>query len=144
MPNSFTCLYVHVIFSTKDRKRWILSTWRERLHHFLGAVVHDRDAIAVSIGGVADHVHLLLRLKPIHALSDLVREIKSVSSKWVHDEKLESAFAWQDGYGAFSVSPNAVEAVTHYIEHQEEHHRVRTAEEEFREFLKRAGFDPSP
>lgn len=135
MSPTVACMYVHVIFATKDHAPWIEPDWRQRLYDFLGAQIADRDAVALSIGGIEDHVHLLLRLKPLHCVADLVREVKVLSSKWIHEQQLEPDFAWQEGYGVFSVSPNAVEAVVHYIDTQEEHHRERSTAEEFHAFL---------
>ncbi|MGC4017674.1 MAG: IS200/IS605 family transposase [Luteolibacter sp.] len=144
MPSSFTALHVHVIFSTKERFPWIKSAWRERLYGFLTTILLERGVTPLAIGGMPDHIHLLLKLKPIHAPADVVRELKSVSSKWIRDERLEPIFGWQDGYGAFSVSPSNLETVCRYIENQEEHHRIHSAEEEFRNFLKKAGITDSP
>ncbi|BCU78131.1 IS200/IS605 family transposase [Luteolibacter sp. LG18] len=144
MPSTFSALYVHVIFSTKDRLPLIQSRWRERLHSHLGAVLKEREVIPIAIGGVADHVHILMRLKAVHAPAVVVRELKAVSSKWIRKERFEPLFGWQEGYGAFSVSPTNVDAVRAYIANQEDHHRKRTAEEEFRDFLKKIGADPEP
>ncbi|MFD0893662.1 IS200/IS605 family transposase [Luteolibacter ambystomatis] len=139
MPSTYSCLHVHVIFSTKDRVPVIGTAWRDRLHSFLGSVIQERGAQPVAIGGVADHVHLLIGLKPIHAPAAIVRELKSVSSKWIRENRLAPAFGWQEGYGIFSVGPSQVDAVVRYIANQEEHHRTHTAEEEFRAFLRKAG-----
>jgi len=117
----------------------IRTEWRERLYAFLGSVLVERDAHPVAIGGVADHVHVLIGLKPVHAPAVLVRELKAVSSKWVRENRLSPSFAWQEGYGVFSVGPSQVDAVVRYIANQEEHHRTLTAEEEFQDFLRKAG-----
>ena len=92
-----------------------------------------------AIGGVADHVHLLLGVPATMVLSDLIRTLKANSSKWVHEEVGMEKFAWQEGYGAFTVSPGNREAVANYIHRQEEHHRTRGFQEEYVEFLKKAG-----
>ena len=97
------------------------------------------EAIPQSIGGVADHVHMLIGLKATHSLSDVMRDVKRASSKWVHEIIGDSAFAWQEGYGAFTVSASMREDVRRYIERQEEHHRTRTFREEYLEFLTRSG-----
>ncbi|BCU77906.1 IS200/IS605 family transposase [Luteolibacter sp. LG18] len=141
MPSTFSALHVHVIFSTKERLPLILAAWKDRLHGFMTSILIHRDVEPLAIGGVTDHVHLLLRLKPIHSPAEIVRELKSVTSKWIREERLDAAFAWQEGYGAISVSPSNVRAVCRYIENQEEHHRGRTTEEEFQDFLKKVMAD---
>lgn len=141
MPSTHLSLHFHVVFSTKNREPRIAAEWRERLHSYLGGVARKSECIPEAIGGVADHVHLLLGLKATARLADVVRDIKSVSSKWVHDEVGDRAFAWQEGYGAFSVSPSHRENVRSYIARQEAHHRNRTFQEEYLELLHRCGVD---
>jgi REP element-mobilizing transposase RayT len=123
MPSTHLALHVHVVFSTKDRMPLITPEWRGRLHAFLGGVVKNLEATPEAVGGVADHVHLLVGLRATHALAEVIRSVKAVSSKWVHEEIGLKKFAWQEGYGAFSVSPSQCEAVRQYIAGQEEHHR---------------------
>jgi REP element-mobilizing transposase RayT len=113
--------------------------WRERLHAFLGGCVNKTNAVPVCIGGVADHVHLLVGFRATHRLADVVREIKSASSEWVHQEIKVPAFAWQEGYGAFSVSASQLQLVKDYISNQEEHHRKKSFKEEYFEFLLKSG-----
>ncbi len=141
MPSTHLALHYHVIFSTKDREPVIAAPWRERLHAYLGGVVRNVEGIPETIGGVHDHVHLLIGLRATHCLADVVRDVKAVSSRWVHEEIGMRNFAWQEGYGAFTVSPSQREAVRHYIERQEEHHRHRTFQEEYLEFLQRCGVE---
>jgi putative transposase len=138
MPSTHLCLHVHVVFSTKDRQAFISDEWRERLHAFLGGSIRSAEAIPDAIGGTSDHVHLLVGLRATHRLSDLVRDIKQASSEWVHQAIKLAPFAWQEGYGAFSVSPSQRLTVRAYIANQPEHHRKRTFQEEYREFLVRA------
>jgi REP element-mobilizing transposase RayT len=139
MPSTHLALHFRVIFSTKDRVRWIDAAWRHRLHAYLGGIISSVDGIPETIGGVEDHVHLLIGLKATHQLADVVRELKSVSSRWVHDEIGKHGFGWQEGYGAFTVSPTQREAVRRYIENQEEHHRLKSFQQEYRELLERSG-----
>jgi putative transposase len=139
MPSTHTSLHIHIVFSTKDRRPLIDPHWRDRLHAFLGGCLKTLDVIPVTIGGVADHVHLLIGINPTQTIADIVREIKVASAKWIHDELGVRAFAWQEGYGAFSVSPSSCDAVAHYIRNQEEHHRTKTFQEEYLEFLQKAG-----
>ena len=141
MPSTHLSLHFHVVFSTKNREPRITEKSRDRLHAYLGGVARTSGAIPEAIGGVADHVHLLLGLPATARLADVVRDIKAVSSKWMHDEAGDRAFAWQEGYGAFTVSPSLREIVKSYIARQEEHHRKRTFQEEYRELLQRCGVD---
>ena len=141
MPSTHLSLHYHVVFSTKDRAPIIVPAWRERLHAYIGGVVRNVEGVPEAIGGVADHVHLLIGLRATGRLADVVRDLKAVSSRWVHDEIGERAFAWQEGYGAFSVSASQREAVREYIARQEEHHRKRTFQEEYIEMLQRSGVE---
>lgn len=141
MASTHLSLHFHVVFSTKNREPRIATEWRGRLHAFLGGVARNSGAIPEVIGGVDDHVHLLLGLPATACLANVVRDIKAVSSKWVHDEIGDRAFAWQEGYGAFTVSPSHREVVRDYIFRQEEHHRKRTFQEEYLELLRRCGVE---
>jgi REP element-mobilizing transposase RayT len=133
------CL-LHLVFSTKNRAPFIATTWRSRLHGFLSSIAADRKFPAVIVGGVEDHVHLLVSLPADRPICDCVRLLKGISSKWANDELFpERTFAWQAGYGAFAIGPSLKHATVAYIENQEEHHRERTFQEEYREFLKRQG-----
>ena len=109
------------------------------MYAYLGGIIRAADGIAESVGGVADHVHLLIGLRATHRLADVLRELKAVSSAWVHNEIGMHGFAWQEGYGAFTVSASQREAVRHYIEQQVEHHLTRTFREEYLELLRPSG-----
>lgn len=139
MPSTHTNLAYHVVFSTKERCSFIDSSWRGRFHEYLGGIVKKLEGVPLAIGGVADHVHLLLSLSASHRLADVVRELKTASSKWVHETIKMNVFSWQEGYGAFTVSASNREGVFEYILNQEEHHRGKTYQEEYREMLERAG-----
>lgn len=141
MPSTHLSLHYHVVFSTKNRAPAIALAWRERLHAYLGGVVRNAEGVPEAIGGVADHVHLLIGLRATSCLADVVRDVKAVSSRWVHDEIGAQGFAWQEGYGAFTVSASQRGAVNDYIARQEEHHRKRTFQEEYLELLERSGVD---
>ncbi|MBI3829492.1 MAG: IS200/IS605 family transposase [Planctomycetes bacterium] len=145
MPSTYLSLHYHLVFSTKNREPLILPAWRARLHEYLGGTVRGLGGIPEEVGGVADHVHLLVGLKATHGLADFMRELKKCSSMWVHDEWGRPPFAWQEGYAAFTVSPTAREAVRGYIRNQEEHHRAKSSREELIEMLRAAGvaYDPS-
>ena len=137
MPSSHIASYFHLVFSTKDRQRWILPEWEPRLHSYLGGIVNGMDAVPLKIGGIEDHVHLLVSLKSKHRLDYFLRDLKADSSEWVHKE-ITSLFEWQKGYGAFSVSPTAVEYVSRYIENQREHHKRFDFKTEYVELLTKA------
>lgn len=145
MGHSYSSSLFHIVFSTKDRRKCLEMTVRERLFPYLGGIAKQHGMISLTVGGVEDHVHILLQLPADMALSKAVQVIKGVSSKWIHETFPEQrAFAWQEGYGAFSIAVSGVEATVAYIQRQEEHHRTKTFDEEFVEFLRRHNlpFDP--
>ena len=137
MPSTHTSLHYHLIFSTKERRPQINREIRERIHAYAGGIVRGLGGIPLAVGGVSDHIHLLIGLKPTHALADVLRVLKGDTSRWVHEEVRRIDFGWQEGYGAFTVSRSNVESVRSYILGQEEHHRRRTFQEEYREFLEK-------
>ena len=104
MPSTHLSLHYHVVFGTKNHEPMIQAAWRRKLHAYLGGIIRTGDGIAESIGGASDHVHLLIGLRATHRLADVLRELKAVSSGWVHNEIGDRGFAWQEGYGAFTVS----------------------------------------
>ncbi len=116
MADTFTSLRCHVVFSTKNREPWLTPEIRERLFPFLGGIARNNEMVAVTIGGVADHVHLLLRVPPSLAVSKAVQLIKGGSSKWLHENFPQLAkFAWQDGYAAFAVSESSIEGSGQHV-----------------------------
>ena len=129
-------ILLHFIFSTKDRRPLINPDFSADLFAYLGGIVREMNGTALIINGTADHVHMLLRVRPVHSSSEIARVVKANSSRWMH-EKWDSKFAWQTGYGVFSVSESNVAAVTRYIAGQEEHHRKHSFQEEFVAFLKK-------
>ena len=141
MPSTHLSLHYHLVFSTKDRVPLIVPAWRDRLHAFLGGVINQLDGIPEAVGGVADHVHLLIGLRATHCLADVMREVKAVSSRWAHEEIGERTFQWQEGYGGFTVGAPQCPAVRKYISRQEEHHSTKTYQEEYLEFLKLGGVE---
>ncbi len=138
MPSSHISSKFHLVFSTKERKSTILDEWENRLHSYLGGIIKGMDAVPLAIGGVSDHVHILLSLKSGHRLDYVLRDIKADSTGWVRKE-FSKLFEWQKGYGAFSVSPLAVENVKAYISKQKEHHANVRFEDEYVALLERAG-----
>lgn len=141
MGSTHLSLHYHIVFGTKGREASIAAPWRGMLHAYLGGVVRGLGATPQEIGGMADHVHLLVGIKATHRLADLLREIKSESSRWVHETHGVTGFAWQEGYGAFTVSASQREDVRRYIQNQEAHHRRRSFHEEYLELLKRSGVE---
>jgi REP element-mobilizing transposase RayT len=138
MANTYASLHYHIIFSTKNRERWITPDVEPRLWAYLGGIARDNKIQTLKIGGTADHVHLVLGLPPTLALSKAVQLLKGGSSKWIHETfPVLRQFGWQDGYGAFTVSKSHIAEVIRYVETQREHHRRRTFQEEFRAFLDR-------
>ncbi len=138
MPSSHISSNFHLIFSTKDRLPLIKIDWQDRLHAYLGGTVKGMDAMPLAVGGISDHVHLLVSLKSKHRLDYFLRELKAESSGWVHKE-LTKSFQWQKGYGAFSVSPTAVNGVRNYVLNQAEHHLGKSFEQEYVELLEASG-----
>ena len=141
MPSTYLSLHYHLVFSTKGRAPYIKPEWQSRLHDYLGGTVNGLGGVIQAVGGVADHVHLLVGLKATHRLADVLRELKRSASLWVHQESLCREFAWQEGYGAFTVSPTARAGVVEYIANQAEHHRSKSFREELVELLTKAGVE---
>jgi REP-associated tyrosine transposase len=141
MSSTHLSLHYHVVFGTKNREPWIDLAWRDRLHAYLGGVIREMDGVPEAVGGMADHVHLLIGLKSTHRLADVLRDLKRASSEWVHVNIPLPAFSWQEGYGAFTVSASNREEVAAYIGRQAEHHRKRTFREEYMEFLVKSGVE---
>jgi len=140
MGSTYHSLHYHVVFSTKERRPLIAPAWRPHLHEYLGGTVRGLGAVAEAVGGVADHVHLLVSLKTTDAPAGLVRELKKASSGWAAQEH-DPLFAWQEGYAIFSVSWTHVAAVRRYIGGQEEHHREVAFIDELRRVLERNGVE---
>jgi REP element-mobilizing transposase RayT len=138
MPQSLVSLHAHVIFSTKRREPMIDPDLAPRLYGYVGGIVRQTGSALVAVGGVADHVHLLVSLGRETCIAGLVREVKSNSSRWVHETFPDrAAFAWQAGYGGFAVSVSQLDRVRAYIAGQEEHHKKLSFQDEFRAFLRR-------
>jgi putative transposase len=134
MPSTHLSLHYHIVFSTKDRHPYIADSWRGRLHEYIGGLIRAADAIP---GGVADHVHLLAGLRATHTLASFVQDIKQTSSGWIHRTIGVKDFAWQQGYGAFTVSVSNRSDVKEYISKQPEHHLSKTFQEEYVAFLRK-------
>lgn len=138
---SFTRLTYHIVFATKYRKRTITENVQERLYEYIGGTLRAKKGHLIEIGGVEDHVHLLAGLSPSLAVSDVIRDVKASSSQWMKEERQITGFEWQKGYGAFTVSYDRIDAIRKYIQNQKEHHRTKTFQEEYIDFLQRHGIE---
>lgn len=138
MPQSLTQNYVHLVFSTKHREPLLFSPVKEEVWAYIGGICNKHECSPVSIGGYTDHVHILCLLSKKIALMKLVEVIKSNSSRWIKSRGKDlEHFSWQDGYGAFSVGQVQLELVKAYIQNQEEHHKAKGFQDEFRTMLKK-------
>jgi putative transposase len=136
MAGSFTALYYHCVFSTKNREPLVTPELQPRLYDYVGGLTHKRESRLLACGGVEDHIHLLVSMSKELSVPMFLRDIKSNSSLWVHQTfRHMLGFAWQEGYGAFTVSVSALDRVRAYIENQEEHHRGRDFKTEFLSLL---------
>jgi putative transposase len=141
MSSTHLSIHCHVIFGTKHQRPLIAAEWRPRLHAYMGGAIRTLDVIPEAVGGVADHVHLLIGMRATHCLAEVMRDVKRTSSAWVHETIGDKQFQWQDGYGAFSVSASLIKKVKKYIVNQEEHHREKSFQEEYLEFVKLSGVE---
>ena len=142
MPQSLSVLYAHLIFSTQNRKRWLDETIRERIHPYLAGIARDMGCPFVVVGGIDDHVHILLQQPKQHTTPKLVEDIKRRSSKWIKTQGDEYRdFCWQRGYAIFSVGPLRVPAVEAYVRTQPDHHKRMTFQDEYRKFLRKYEVD---
>ncbi len=142
MSDSYTNLLYHIVFSTKERRPLITSKIEPQLYDYIGGIIRGLRGICLELNGAADHVHLLAKLRPDCALSDILRELKANASGWMHEVFPElSDFSWQRGYGAFTVSQSNVEQVSQYIRRQMEHHLKVSFRDEFIQFLKANGIE---
>jgi REP element-mobilizing transposase RayT len=137
MPNTFTQIYVQVVFAVNGRQSLISPSFQEALFKYIGGTMRNADQKLIAINGMPDHVHILVGLKPTVAISDLVKDIKVASSRFINDKKLvRGRFSWQEGFGAFSYSQSHLSKVASYIENQERHHARRSFKEEYLSMLK--------
>jgi REP element-mobilizing transposase RayT len=143
MPQSFSKIMIHTVFSTKNRRPLLHDqSLREELHSYLGGILTNHDCHSILVGGVEDHVHTLSTLSRTMAVGALVKEVKRGSSVWLKTKSADLAdFAWQNGYGVFSIGFSQIESVRQYIATQEDHHRKTSFQDEFRELLKRYGIN---
>jgi REP element-mobilizing transposase RayT len=142
MANTYTRIYIQIVFAVKYRQGLIQKSWRDELHKYICGIINGKTQKVYAIGGVEDHIHILVSLKPDISISELVRDIKACSSKWVNERKLTKVtFQWQNGFGAFSYSQDALNNVIAYINKQEEHHRKKRFRDEYIEFMNQYQID---
>jgi len=145
MADSYSQIYIHVIFAVRDRASVISAEWKEDLYKYITGIVSNKGQKLMVINGMPDHIHMLVGIKTDCKLSDLVRDIKANSSRWINKHRLVyGMFSWQSGFGAFSVNPRGVKGVIDYIKDQEAHHKRITFENEFIRFLKENNVPYSP
>ncbi len=138
MANTYSQIYIQIVFAVKGRQNLIPKQHREELHKYITGIVQNREQKMLSIFCMPDHTHLLAGVKPSIAISDLVRDIKAGSSNFINDKKwIQGKFNWQEGFGAFSYSRSQINDVIKYILNQEEHHKKKTFREEYIDFLKK-------
>ncbi len=137
MANTYTQIHMQFIFVVKFREGSISSSWKDELYKYITGIVQNHDHRMICINGMPDHIHLFIGMRPTQSVADLLREIKTSSSRWINERKLvKGKFEWQSGYAAFSYSKSHVPRVINYIEKQEQHHRSITFNMEYKEFLK--------
>ncbi|MFZ6663227.1 IS200/IS605 family transposase [Peijinzhouia sedimentorum] len=142
MANTYSQIYIQIVFAVKGRQSLIPKKHREELQKYISGIITLRGQKLLSIFAMPDHVHLLVGLNPNIRVSELVRDIKAGSSKFMSDNRwMTGKFSWQEGYGAFSYSKSQIDAVIKYISNQEEHHKKKTFREEYLDFLKKFEID---
>ncbi len=142
MANTYTQIYLQLVFSVKGRQNLIQKKWKDELHKYICGIVKGKEQKVYAIGGIEDHIHILVSIKPTIAVSDLVRDIKANSSKWINENRfVHGKFQWQEGFGAFSYSQSQLDTVIAYINNQEQHHQKKAFKEEYLELLQKFNVD---
>lgn len=137
MANTYSQCFYHIVFSTKERARSIAPKIEQRIWAYIGGILKNHNMVAIQIGGIEDHIHVLILARPTNSPSQIAQLIKGESSKWIHEEFPQmKKFAWQDGYAVFTVSKSIVPKVVEYIKKQREHHSTKSFEDEYVELLK--------
>jgi REP element-mobilizing transposase RayT len=138
MANTYTRIYIHIVFTVKGRQNLIEKKWKDDLYKYICGIVNGKEQKVYAIGGIADHIHILISIKPDIAISDLVRDIKSNSSKWINEKRMvKGKFQWQEGFGAFSSTQSQLDIIIAYINNQENHHQKKTFKDEYFDFLQK-------
>jgi REP element-mobilizing transposase RayT len=138
MAGTYSQIYLQVVFAVKGRENLIAQSWKDELHKYISGIIKEKEQKPIIVNGMPDHIHAFIGLKPSMRISDLVRDIKNNSSKFINEKGwLKGRFSWQEGYGVFSYSHSHIERVYNYILNQEEHHRKKTFKDEYLELLKK-------
>jgi REP element-mobilizing transposase RayT len=142
MSNTYTQIHIHTVFAVKNRDSLISIEWRDRLYQYIISIINDQGHKALAVGGTANHVHILLGLRPTQSLSSLIQKVKQGTSEWINKKRFSQfQFQWQNGYGAFSYSKSQLPNVVNYINNQEKHHAKRSFREEYVDILKKFEVD---
>lgn len=137
MANTYTQIFIHLVFAVKYRDATLDKSWRQELYQYIIGLIDKRGHKVYAIGGIYDHIHILISMSPAQSLSELVMEVKRASTLWIKDKGyVRTRFAWQEGFGAFSYGKSQISNVANYIQRQEEHHLKHTFKDEYAEFLK--------
>ncbi len=145
MPGTFSQIYIQIVFAVKGRENLISRVWEDELHKYIAGIIKGKEQKPIIVNGMPDHIHVFVGLRPSMAISDLVRDVKNNSTNFINDKRLvKGNFSWQEGYGAFSYAHSQIESVYNYILQQKEHHKKKTFNEEYVEFLKKfnVGYEP--
>lgn len=138
MPNTYSQIYLQLVFAVKHRHGLIRAEWKEELYRYMTGIVQNQGHKLLAINGMPDHVHVFIGLNPKQSVADLLQDLKGNSSRWINEQRfIKGQFEWQSGYGAFSYSHSQIDRVVQYIIHQEEHHRKHTFLEEYMAFLQK-------
>jgi REP element-mobilizing transposase RayT len=142
MANTYTQIHLQTVFAVQNRQSLIKKEWRNELYKYITGIIQNHNHKVLQINGTADHIHILFGMRPTQSLSDLMKQVKQDSSKWINSKGfVNGKFSWQAGYGAFSYSKNQIPNVINYIKNQEEHHKIKTFSEEYLELLQEFKID---
>ncbi len=138
MAGTYSQIYIQVVFAVKGRQNLLQKEWRSEVFKYMSGIVTNKEQKPIIINGVSDHVHAFIGLRPVMALSDIVRDIKNNSTNFINNHNwIKGKFSWQEGYGAFSYSHSQIEKVYNYILNQEKHHAQQNFQDEYKTFLKK-------
>ena len=138
MANTYTQIYLQFVFAVKDRNSLIQPEWKDELFKYITGIIQTNKHKLIAINGISDHIHVFIGYKPHQLIPELLQDVKGNSSKWINERQFVTGkFQWQEGYGAFSYSHSQIDAVVKYIQNQDEHHRKKSFQEEYSDFLKR-------
>ncbi len=142
MANTYTQIHIQTVFAVQNRQSLIKPEWKDELYKYITGIIQSYDHKVLQINGMPDHIHIFFGMRPTQSLSDLMKQLKQDSSKWINTKRLiNGKFSWQAGYGAFSYSKSQVSQIIRYIANQEEHHKSKTFSDEYIELLKESGID---